>query len=200
MMRNYHRLFLIIALMTALLFTSCLFDSREAKPPVGPGTGGGCVIDSPELAFVCMKQSLANQQSGDYERSISEAFKFSPTPADSLDQAFTGVPVYANWTKDVEMQTLNLLLDDTNFTQVDFGTPSRIINKITFVRWDVSYSLKTVTVAAPTDTVLYKGEAHIDVRNENGNWRVTFWDEVATVPGFSTWGFLRGIQRLRLSP
>lgn len=199
MMRNYHRLYSITALVTALLFTSCLFDSRDAQPPKGPGTGG-CILDTPERAFFCMKQALANQQSGDYERSISENFTFSPTPADSLDQAFTGVPVYANWTKDVEMQTLNLLLDDTNFTQVDFGTPSRLINKNTFVRWNVSYSLKTVTNAAPTDTVIYKGVAHIDVKNENGNWRVTFWDEVETVSGFSTWGFLRGIQRLRLSP
>src|SRR5262249_40253278 len=156
--------------------------------------------DTPERAFVCMKQALANQQSGDYERSISESFNFSPTPADSLDQAFTGVPVYANWTKDVELQTFNLLLDDTKFTQVNFGTPSTLINKNTFVRWNVSYSLTTVTNAAPTDTVTYKGVAHIDVKNENGNWRVTFWDEVETVPGFSTWGFLRGTQRLRLSP
>jgi hypothetical protein len=187
------------ALVTTLLFTSCLFDSRDAQPPNTGGTGG-CILDSPERAFFCMKQALASQQSGDYERSISENFVFSPTVADSLDQAFTGVPVYDGWNKDVEMQTLNLLLDDTNFTQVDFGTPSRLINKNTFVRWNVSYSLKTVTTAAPTDTVIYKGVAHIDVKNENGNWRVTFWDEAETVAGFSTWGFLRGIQRLRLSP
>ncbi|HKW14370.1 MAG TPA: hypothetical protein VJS69_07795 [Candidatus Krumholzibacteria bacterium] len=147
-----------------------------------------------------MRNAISTQKDADYERSISETFVFSPTLADSLDGAFTGSPVYAGWNKTVEMQTLNLLYDDTSFTKVDWGAPTPLINKNTFVRWSVSYSLKTVTTAAPTDTVVYKGVAHIDVRLENGNWRVTFWDEQATVPGFSTWGYLRGVNRLRLMP
>ena len=147
-----------------------------------------------------MTQALASQQDGDYERSLSENFVFSPTLADSLDQAFTGTDVYANWDKQREMDVLRLLFDDSNLTLVNFGTPSRVQNQNTFVQWKVSYALKVVTVAAPTDTTVYKGVAHIDVRNENGNWRVTSWDEIETVSGFSTWGFLRGILALRLPP
>jgi len=195
-MHRYRRLLSFTALASVLLFTSCLFDTRPAQAPV-IGTGGGCILDTPERVFTCMTQALANHQDGDYERSLSEHFLFSPTPADSLDQNFDGTGVYANWDKDREMVVLRDLLGDSNLTLVNFGTPSREINKNTFVRWNVSYSLKVVTVAAPTDTTVYKGVARIDVKNENGNWRVTFWDEVATVDGFSTWGFLRGILGLR---
>jgi hypothetical protein len=197
MMHGYRRIFSFTALASALLFTSCLFDTRDAQPPT-PGTGGGCILDTPERAFTCMTQALANQQDGDYERSISENFVFSPTLADSLDEFFNGIDVYAGWDKETEILVLQLLLGDSEATLVDFGTPSREINKNTFVRWSVSYSLKVVTVAAPTDTTVYKGVAKIDVKNENGNWRVTFWDEVATVEGFSTWGFLRGRLKLQL--
>jgi hypothetical protein len=196
-MHRYRRIVSFTALASVLLFTSCLFDTRDARPP-DRGTGGGCILDSPERAFTCMTQALANQQDGDYERSLSENFVFSPTLADSLDQTFNGTDVYAGWDKQREMDVLRLLLDDSNTTLVDFGTPSREINKNTFVRWNVSYSLRVVFVATPTDTTIYKGVARIDVKNENGNWRVTFWDEVATVDGFSTWGFERGILGLRL--
>jgi hypothetical protein len=186
----------LVTLLPCLLLSLLACDSRDAMQPPEPVTG--CVLDTPERAFVCMKQALANQKTGDYERSISESFVFSPTLEDSLDVAFTGSPVYAGWNKDVEMQTLNLLLDDTSFTHVDWGTPARLIDKNTFVRWSVSYALKTVTVAAPTDTVVYKATAYFDVRNEGGNWRVTFWDEISNTPGYSSWGYLRGVNRLRL--
>jgi hypothetical protein len=62
----------------------------------------------------------------------------------------------------------------------------------------VDYSLTVVNVATPTDTTTYRGEAQFDVRRENGLWRVTFWNEVATVEGYRTWGYLKGILRLRL--
>jgi hypothetical protein len=199
MTHRYRRIFSFTALASVLLFTSCLFDTRDAHPPT-TGTGGGCILDSPERAFVCMTQALENQLSGDYERSLSEHFVFTPTPADALDDNFTGTGVYDNWDKKKEMDVLRLLFDDSNLTIVDFGTPTRVQNQNTFVQWEVSYALKVVTVAAPTDTTIYKGVAHIDVKNENGNWRVTSWDEIETVSGFSTWGFLRGILGLRLNP
>jgi hypothetical protein len=201
MIRRHRRLFSFTALATVLLFTSCLFDSREADPPV-KGTGGSaCVLDTPEQSFTCMTNALKNHNDADYQRTLSDDFVFSPTLTDSLDGTFTGSPVYVGWTKDVEMDVLRLMLSDApDYTIVNFGSPTRIIDHNTFVRWNVSYSLRVVNAVAPTDTATYKGVAHIDVKNENGNWRVTFWDEVETVAGFSTWGFLRGTLRQRLNP
>jgi hypothetical protein len=192
------RIALLAVLATGVLFTSCLFDTRDAQPPV-TGGGGGCTLDSPQKVFVCMTNALTAHQDGDYERSISEDFVFSPTLADSLDQNFTGIDPspYANWGKQTELNVLALMLADNSVTIPDFGTPSLLINKNTFVRYNVTYSLLVISNAATPDTTTYKGVAQIDVRNENGNWRVTFWNEVETVAGSSTWGFLRGILKLR---
>ena len=198
MKRMARRLTFLAVPVTAVLFASCLFDTRDAQPPA-TGGGGGCTLDSPQKAFVCMTNALTAHQDGDYERSISENFVFSPTLADSLDQNFSGIDPspYANWGKQTELDVLALMLADNTETVPDFGTPSLIFNKNTFVRYSVTYSLRVVSNAATPDTTIYKGAAEIDVRNENGNWRVTFWNEVATVAGSSTWGFLRGILKLR---
>jgi len=191
------RLASLVALTGVLMMSACIFDTRDDQPP-GDDTGTACTLETSEKAFTCMTAAMESQQDADYERSISENFGFSPTIADSLDQNFDGTGVYDNWNKTVEMEVLSLLFSDAQTTTVNFGSPSVLINKNTFVRYNVTYQLDVVTNAAPTDTTRYKGVAQIDVRNENGNWRVTFWDEQQTVAGASTWGFLRGILRLRL--
>jgi hypothetical protein len=142
---------------------------------------------------------LESEQDAAYERAISERFVFSPTQEDSLDQTFAGTTVYEGWTKDVEMDVLGLLLSDAQTIEVEFN-PSILINQTTFVRFRVEYALGVVNVATPTDTTLYEGVAQFDVRNEGGNWRLTFWDEIETVPDRNTWGYLKGILRLRLNP
>lgn len=191
------RIVVLGAFAGVLLGMGCLFDTRDAEAPdIG---GGGCTLDTPEAAFGCMTGAISNQQDADYERSLSETFIFSPTLADSLDQNFVGTDVYTNWNKQREMDVLGLLFSDAQQTTVLF-TPSLLINRNTFVRYKVPYTLEVITAIVPPDTTLYKGVAEIDVRLENGNWRVTFWNEVETVQGYSTWGFLRGILGLRLTP
>lgn len=184
-------------LTLALAVPSCLFETRDADPP-GVVTGG-CTLEVPTKPFVCMTGSVASQQDADYERTLSEQFIFSPTLEDSLDQNFDGTDVYTNWDKPTELQALGLLFSDADKTIVDFGSVSSLINKNTFVRFESKYSLTTITTN-PADTTVYKGVAWIDVRNEGGNWRVTYWDERNTVPGFKSWGYLRGILGLRFRP
>ena len=69
-----------LALGGMLLSTACIFDTRDANPP--SNSGGGCVLDKPQQAFVCMANALAKRQNGDYDRSISDNFVFTPTTAD----------------------------------------------------------------------------------------------------------------------
>jgi len=192
-------LMLVTMLLGALAPAGCIFDTRDPAPPEDD-SGDTVILDSPQKVFLALEQSLANQKDANYERATSTAFLFSPTLADSLDQNFLGTGVYDNWNKDVEMDVLGLLLSDTDETVVDFGDPSVLIQNNTFVRFGVTYRLDVVETATPTDTTTYKGVAQIDVRLESGNWRMTFWNEVETVEGASTWGFLRGILRLRLNP
>jgi hypothetical protein len=195
MSQTMRRIILFAATAALLALGACLFDTRDAQPP--GNASGGCVLDSPQKAFVCMANALSAKQDGDYERSLSEDFFFSPTTADSLDLAFTGQCPYAGWTKQVEIDVLQLLLSDGEQITWDYGTPSPIINKNTFVRFEVNYRLLVRFAATPTDTTIFSAKAWIDVENESGNWRVTSWREQQTVPGFSTWGYKRGIDRVQ---
>ena len=113
-----------------------------------------------------------------------------------IDQNFVGLCIYDDWNKTVEMDVLNLLISGSEALECDYGTPTAKINKNTFVRFEVNYSLTVVT--APADTSVYRAIAEIDVRLENGNWRVTLWNETQTIDGYTTWGNLRGELRKSL--
>lgn len=191
----------VLVLMIAAPVPACLFSTREDE--VQPPGQSGCPVVSlndPLQVFGALRQSLnVCQDDANYERAISTDFIFSPTLQDSLDQNFIGTGVYDNWDKPREMDTLGLMLADAKTIRAEFS-PSVEINKNTFVRYRVGYELDIVNTASPADTARYRGIAFFDVRNESGNWRLTFWDESETVDGFSTWGFLRGVLGLRLTP
>jgi hypothetical protein len=194
-----HRILMssLAAACIAVAVPSCLFDTRDAQDPV---TGSGaCTLESPGKWKVCMTQAVNEQKDANYERTLSPTFLFSPTQADSLDQNFIGTDVYVNWNKDRELAVLGTLFSEATTTTVDFGDLQTIINKSTFVRFRSTYTLEVITPNTPNppDTTIYKGIADIDVHNEGGQWKVTYWNEIETVPGFSTWGFLRGILGLR---
>ncbi|MCI0450803.1 MAG: hypothetical protein L0Z51_00245 [Candidatus Latescibacteria bacterium] len=188
----------VVACTMALALSGCLFDTREPDEPTPGGDACSAIaLDVSNAVFEAITCALESEQDAAYERVISERFVFSPTQDDSLDQTWGGAPVYENWNKTVELDVFSLMLSDAQTLAVEFS-PSILINQTTFVRYRVEYLLTVVNVATPGDTTQYGGVAQFDVRNEGGNWRLTFWDEVETVPDLSTWGFLKGTLRLRL--
>lgn len=201
MWRRLERLVLAAAVVGLAVQPACLFDTRPAQPPsTGPAGCDVIVLDSADQAFVAITESLERcKADANYQRALSKQFVFSPTVADSLDQNFVGTGVFDNWTSQVELDVFNALLSDAKKSVVTF-TPVAIINKNDFVRFRTPYTLDVVSKATPPDTTHYAGVAQIDVRNEGGIWRITFWDEVETVNGKTTWGYLRGVLRLRLNP
>jgi hypothetical protein len=156
----------------------------------------GISLGVPGSVFEAMTYALESKQAAAYERAISEQFAFSPTEQDSLDQLFVDTSVYDGWTKGVEMDVFGLMLSEAETIDVEFN-PAILINQTTFVRFRVEYALSVVNVATPTETTVYAGVAQFDVRNEDGNWRLTFWDEIQNVPNHSTWGYLKGSLRLQ---
>jgi len=187
---------MVLVLGLAVGGPACLFETREDQPP----DDSSCpvtILNTPDAVFEAMEEALERcQQDANYERALSANFVFSPTLTDSLDQDFIGTGAFDNWTKEVELDVTNSLLAEARSLNMSFS-PSRLINQNTFVRFRVPYTLDVVTKAAPGDTAYYAGVAEFDVRNEGGNWRITFWNEVETVQGKSTWGYLRGVLRLR---
>ena len=180
----------LTALMGLVLCIACTSDTRDAEIP--DPTDSPCTLDTPEKAFQCMKDALASEQDGDYERSLADDFMFSPSASDSLDQALLPFCVYDSWTKQVEMDVLQLMMANYHSIVWDFGHPVVLINKTTFVRFEVSYSLSIVPNAPFSDPLVFRGIAEIDVRNVTGSWRVTYWNEDQNVGGATSWGFLRG--------
>ncbi len=197
---NLSRRILLVLGVTALVGMGCLFDTRDAEPPTpGGSTCAAIALDTPNAVFEAITCAIESEQDAAYERVISERFVFSPTEQDSMDQTWGGAPVYVGWDKSVELQVFGLMLSNAQYLSVDFA-PSVLINQTTFVRFRVPYQLNLVNTTAPDDTLLYAGVAQFDVRNEGGNWRLTFWDEIETVPNISTWGFLKGLLRQQLNP
>lgn len=198
-MRKPHRLILALPLALALLAPACLFDTRENE--VQPPSQSGCSVDltAPQGVFSAITETFRPPfQDACYERALSDRFIFSPAPQDSLDQNFIGTGVYDNWNKQRELSALGLMLGDAQYLHWDFTTNIQI-NQTTFVRFRVDYDLQVVNTVAPADTNHYKGAATFDVRKESGGiWRITYWDEIEGVQGFSSWGYLRGVLGLRL--
>lgn len=183
------------AILAALSMSACIFDARNADPP---GTEGeaSIILDAPQKVFVAMEASFEKDNDVDYERALSQGFIFSPLLDDSLDQALFGTCAYDTWTKDVELEVLRLLQSESNL-EATFETRT-LINENTFVRFEAFYVLAVITPGTPPDTTAYSGTSQIDVRNEGGNWRMTYWKDISAELGFRTWGYLRGITRLRL--
>jgi len=187
----------LAALLSMAAMSACIFDTRDAEPPGEEGQPS-VVLDAPQQVFVAIESSFEKDNSVDYERALSATFIFSPTPEDSLDQTLINTGAYANWTKQVELDVLQLLLSESNL-EVTFETKT-LINKNTFVRFEAFYILGVITAGSPPDTTVYSGTSWIDVKNEGGNWRITYWKDISAELGFRTWGYLRGISRLRLGP
>jgi len=185
-----------VCALAAMMVSACLFDARTPEPPAVDG-GPIIPLESPERPFAAIKASLEKGNDVDYERAISEDFIFSPLPEDSLDQNLVIKPVYAGWIKQVELDVLNLILADNNVT-VEFA-PLPVINENTFVRFNTTYLLTLISKVVG-DTTIHSGTSQVDVRNEGGNWRVTFWKDTSADDGVRSWGYLRGISRFRVLP
>lgn len=183
-------------LMSLWSLSACIFETRTPTEP-GSGTGPTVVLDAPEKVFAAIGESFSKLNDVDYDRAIATSFKFSPLLDDSLDENLITTGAYDNWTKQVEMDVLNqIILSEASSITVAF-TPSELITENTYVRWDAAYVLTTVS-AATSDTTIYAGRSRIDVRKENGQWRITYWKDISAAEGRRTWGYLRGISRKRL--
>jgi len=185
-----------LLLVSLWSLSACLFETRTPTAP-GSDSGPTIVLDSPEKVFAALRESFEKLNDVDYDRAISTSFRFSPMLDDSLDENLIGTGVYDNWVKQVEMDVLNqIILSEASKIDVEWSTTA-LINENTFVRWDAGYVLSIVS-AATGDTTVYGGSSQIDVRKENGQWRIEFWKDISALEGVRSWGYLRGISRLRL--
>jgi hypothetical protein len=174
--------------------TGCnLFEPREAEPP---GTSDNIAYVPPNSAagvFANLKSGIENlAQGANYDRSLADNFNFLPFEQDAID-----LPgAFENWSKQVEMDVLKLMLSESSDADVTFN---RVVNidETEFVQFRVTYEMRLVAKTGGQESI-YKGIAEFDVRRNAGIWELELWREVEQVESFTTWGYLKGTLRQQL--
>ena len=181
-----------------LIITACnLFQPREAEPPredddripFRPANSAAGVFPNLQTGV----ENLSDGQN--YERSLADNFVFLPLDQDAIDPSLPP-GIFDDWTKDVEVNVLKLMISEASEASVTF-TQTPQINENEFVQFRVTYELK-LTPAAGGEAATYKGVAEFDVRRISGIWLLERWRDIERVEDFTTWGFLKGTLRAQL--
>lgn len=189
--------FVLCVVCSVLLATGCnMFEAREAQPPA---TDDGVPYQPPNDAsgvFANLRSGVENlAQGGNYERSLADNFVFIPLDQDAIDPSLPP-GIFLGWTKDVEMQVLQLMISESSAASVTFrSTPQ--INENDFVQFRVIYELNLTAKAGGAKSEI-QGVAEMDMRRIGGIWQLEQWRDVERVENFTTWGFLRGTLRAKL--
>jgi len=199
---NLQTLSLAGAVFLLFIISACnLFEPREAEDP---GVDDDRVpfrpANSAAGVFPNFKSGVENLNSGEnYERSLADHFVFLPLDQDAIDPSLPA-GIFEDWTKDVEMNVLKLMISESSAATVTFNSSPQI-NENDFVQFRVTYVLELTSAGDATNTEL-RGVAEFDVRRVSGIWLVEQWKDIEQVEEegktFTTWGYLKGSLRAQL--
>jgi hypothetical protein len=187
-----------IAACCAAALTGCsMFEPRKADaPPETDDKQPYLPPNRPEGIFVNLKSGVENlAQGANYERTLAEHFQFFPLDQDAVDPSLPP-GIFDNWTKQVEMDVLQLMLSESQDAAVTFNR-SVLQDGDELVQYRVTYDLTLESRATGVESV-YKGVAEFDVRRIGGIWQLEKWRDIERVEEFTTWGYLRGTLREKL--
>lgn len=177
----------VCVLLLAAVGAGCIFSPREAQPP-GANSGSSWIVpDGPTKVFVNMTSGLESLTGTNYEKSLAASFTFIPLPSDAGQ--FPGV--FDGWNKTKEVEVMNTIIGDAQSLVVEFSNLVRIEGTTSTAQYEGRYNLSIINKIAP-DTLVYKGKAYFDLREGSKGWELTKWEDVESVTGFASWGFLRG--------
>jgi hypothetical protein len=179
---------LVIAVPLVALLGCDIFDTRDAEVP---GTGGTPWVPPtlPAQVFINLESGLEDLTGANYEKSLGDAFTFVPLAAD-VDKL--GADIYADWTKTVEVDVTDRILNDAQSVGVVF-IKTQIRDEADFADFRVTYTLDVTYTNGDSET--FKGVAQFDMQRIAGNWRLIKWTDQEGIEGFATWGYLRGVTR-----
>jgi len=181
-------LFLLTCLVVGLLTSGCLFEPRDAQQPGDAGTSW-IAPDFPHKVFSNLETGLEELTGSNYERSIGAAFVFIPLPG---DEAQFSEPVFEGWNRSEEVSVVQKLLAGASEIEVKFAPPTTIIDESDFTQYETIYNLKVTSSSDPSQTDTYKGKARFDMRLGGKGYELVKWEDIETMSGFPTWGYLRG--------
>lgn len=192
-----HRLCIVAAVLCAVALTGCnMFQPRAPDPP---GADSDKIPWRPANdaagIFANLTSGIENLDGVNYDRTLADGgFNFIPLDQDVID--IDDPRAFADWSKKVEVDVLNLMISESSEARVTFNRTVNI-NESEYVQFRVTYELKLVAKTNGEETA-YKGIAEFDVRRNAGIWELELWRDVERVENFTTWGYLKGTLRLRL--
>jgi hypothetical protein len=169
------------------LLESCARNPEEPEAPIPI-----IILSDPDSVFRQIQVGLSQKFITSYMNAFSDSFHFVPDPDDLLFiQDFRPAEVYDGWDARVEEQVHQIILGSAGSIDVQFETEDTPTQNDTLVeRWE-NYVLTI-------DSQDYIGQARLVMRRTEGQWRITFWQDIRLglpADGDTTWGFERGFWR-----
>jgi len=182
-------------LIAAVLAGGCdVFATREPEVAGGqqslwtPPTEPGIVVSNLELAW-----EIGNFN--DYRRALTDDFTFTADPGDAaqLEIEFPGEDVLENWDAEVDVEVAATIRGGADSLSVDLVRFEDDLGQtVRLQKFDY-----TVTVFAGETATEYVGEVWFSIaQQDNGEWLIRDWMDVAAQGGEDSWGLLKGRNRL----
>jgi hypothetical protein len=190
------------AAITALLLAAvlagsgCLFEPRQAEPPLDETEGDWVVPKTPKDVFLNLVTGMASAGNSNYERSLAEVFTFIPRDQDRL-QFPDGT--FDDWTKGVEMDVLTRIKGDYQGERIaTYGDENGNFPKediqIGWAEFEGPYSW-TLHRGDGSDPEIYSGTARFYLEEGTSGWIIVKWEDIDVIESYPTSGNLRGTFR-----
>lgn len=185
-----------LVLAVVLAVGGCLFEPREAMPPLDEGEGDWVTPKTPKDVFLNLTTGLAAVGNSNYERSLADEFTFIPR-----DQDRNSFPsgTFDNWTKEVEMDVITRVKGDyqgervAQFGDEDGNFPKEDI-QVGWAEFEGPYRW-TLDRGDGSDPEVYTGTARFFILEGTSGWVLVKWEDVDVIETYPTSGNLRGTFR-----
>ena len=188
----------IIALILSAVLAGggCLFEPRQALPPLDEGEGDWVVPKTPKDVFLNLVTGLSSVGTSNYERSLADEFTFVPRDQDRLqfpEGTFDG------WTKLVEMDILTRIKGDYQGERIaTYGDENGNFPKediqVGWAEFEGPYRW-ALDRGDGTDPEIYSGTARFFLEEGTSGWVIVKWEDVDVIESYPTSGNLRGTFR-----
>ncbi len=184
---------IMMFLAAMLAAQGCLFEPREALPPLDEGEGDWIVPKTPKDVFFNLATGLSSIGNSNYERSLADEFTFIPRDQDRL-QFPDGT--FDNWTKAVELDILNRIKGDyqgertAQYGDEDGNFPKEDI-QVGWAEFEGPYRW-TLDRGDGSEPEIYAGTARFFLQEGTSGWVIVKWEDIDVIESYPTSGNLRG--------
>ncbi len=184
---------IILFLAVVLAAAGCLFEPREALPPLDEGEGDWIVPNTPKDVFFNLSTGLSSMGNSNYERSLADEFTFIPRDQDRL-QFPAGT--FDNWAKEIEMDVLTRIKGDyqgertAQYGDEDGNFPKEDI-QVGWAEFEGPY-MWTIDRGDGSEPEIYAGTARFFLQEGTSGWILVKWEDIDVIESYPTSGNLRG--------